>query len=76
MSKAPVARFGNSGDLEPMGSNPGSSQTNDFKIDICRFLARRSALLGQGKDWFVQCQDNVTGISSHGFGLVSSRIAL
>ena len=36
------------------------SQTDDLKIDTCPFLTRRSALLGQGKDWWVQCQDNVT----------------
>ena len=30
------------------------SQTNDFKIDTCHFLARHSALLGQGKDWLAQ----------------------
>ena len=37
-----------------------SRQTNDFKIDTCRFLARPSALLGYGKNWLAQCQDNVT----------------
>ena len=26
---------------------------------VCYFLARRSALLGMGKNWLVQCQDNV-----------------
>ena len=30
------------------------------KIDTCHFLARHSALIGEGKDWFAQCQDNVT----------------
>ena len=39
---------------------PWSSQTNDFTIDACHFLAWRSALLGQGKDWLAQCLDNVT----------------
>ena len=37
-----------------------SSQSNDFKIDTCHFLARCMALLGEGKDWLVQFQDNVT----------------
>ena len=27
-------------------SNPGSSQTDDFKIDNCRFLTLRLVLLG------------------------------
>ena len=31
----------------------------DFQIDTWRFLAKRSALLGYGKDWFAQCQDIV-----------------
>ena len=34
-----------------------------YKIDTCCFLARvarRSALLGYGNDWLVQCQDTVT----------------
>ena len=38
----------------------GSSQTNDFNLDTCRFLAWRSELLGLGKDWLAQCQDNMT----------------
>ena len=36
------------------------SQTNDFKIDTCCFLAWSSALIGLDKDWLTQCQDNVT----------------
>ena len=39
---------------------PWSSQTNDFKFDTCRSLAWHSTLLGWGKDWLVQCQNNVT----------------
>ena len=31
-----------------------------YKIDTCRFQARCSGLLGYGKGWLVQCQDNVT----------------
>ena len=33
---------------------------------MCRFLARCLVLLGKGKDWLAQCQDNVTewGIKS------------
>ena len=35
-----------------------SSQNNHFKINTCHSLAWCSALLGEGKDWFSQCQDN------------------
>ena len=38
----------------------GLSQTSDLKIDTYCFLAQCSALLGEGKDWLAQCQDNVT----------------
>ena len=31
-----------------------------LKIDTCRFVAKRSALLGYCKDCLVWCQDNVT----------------
>ena len=37
-----------------------SIQTHDLNIDMCRFLARHSALLGYGKDWLAQCHENVT----------------
>ena len=37
-----------------------SSPTNDVQIYTCHFLARHSALLGKGKDWLAQRQDNVT----------------
>ena len=49
------------GKLKPRGFESWLSQTNDFKIDTCHFLARRSALLGEVKDWFAQCQDHATG---------------
>ena len=52
-----------------------SSQTDYLKIETSRFLARHSALLGQGKDQLAQHQDNVTewdGISGHvADGLIS-----
>ena len=44
----------------PCGFKPWSGQINDFKIDTCRFLTWRLALLGLSKDWLAQCQDNVT----------------
>ena len=31
-----------------------------YQIDTCRFIALYSALLGDAKDWLVQCQENVT----------------
>ena len=46
--------------IEPHGFEPWSSQTNDIKFDTCHFLARHSALLGDGKDQLVWCQDNMT----------------
>ena len=30
-----------------------------YEIDICRFPARRLALLGYGKEWLAHCLDNV-----------------
>ena len=44
--------------LQPHGFKPWCSQTNDFNIGTCRFLARYSALLGLSKDWLAQCQHN------------------
>ena len=38
------------GESEHCVFEPWSSQTNDFKMYARHFLARRSALLGQGKD--------------------------
>ena len=43
---------------EPCEFELWSSQTNDFKIDTCHFLVL--ALLGYGKNWLAQWQDNVT----------------
>ena len=38
--------------LGSSGLEPWLSQTNELKIDTCRFLARCSAFLGLDKDWF------------------------
>ena len=55
--------------FEPKGSiEPWSSQTSDLTIDTCHFLARRLALLRQGKDWLVNCQDNATVLDMGGHG--------
>ena len=40
--------------------NSGQVKPVTYKIDTCRFVARCSALLGQGKDWLALCQDNLT----------------
>ena len=58
MSRA--SRFGRSRGFGPHGFYPWLSQTNDLKVYTCRSLTRRSALSGYDKDWFTQCQDNVT----------------
>ena len=47
------------------GLEPWSSQTNNFKINTCLFLATRSVLLAWCKDWLARYQDNVSGISCH-----------
>ena len=47
---------------------PWSSQNSDFKIDTCRFIAWRLALLGLGNDWLAQCQDIESGIVGHDAG--------
>ena len=54
--------------IRPRGSDTWLSQINDFKIKTCRFLARHSVLVEQGKDWLAQCEDNVTDVSGHGAG--------
>ena len=45
---------------EPRRFERWLSQTIDFISYSCRFLGRHSLLLGLGKDWLAQCQDNVT----------------
>ena len=40
-------------------SIPGQVKPMMYKIDTRYFLAWCSALLGYGKDWLAQCQDNV-----------------
>ena len=67
MSKSTPSYSGRLGNPKVAGSNSKphvfeswSSQTNNFKIDTCCFLAWLSAILGEGKDWFVQCRDNTT----------------
>jgi len=42
------------------GSNPGSAQTKDYKIGICCFSAKHTALRRKNKDWLTQNQDKVS----------------
>ena len=44
-------------------SNPGQVKPVIHKVDNFDFLAWQSALLGEGKDWSTQYQDNVNWIS-------------
>jgi hypothetical protein len=37
-----------------------SGQTKDYKIGICCFSAKRTALRSKSKDWLTQNQDNVS----------------
>ena len=60
MSKSVCLLFWEIEESGPSRFEPILSQTDDFKIDTWCFLARRSALLGQGKYCLAQCQDNMT----------------
>ena len=42
------------------GFEPGSGQSNDFKIGICCFSAKHAALKGKSKDWSALNQNNVS----------------
>ena len=47
---------------------PMSSQTKDYKISICCFSAKHTALSGKSKDWLAWNQDNVyewSNMSTH-----------
>ena len=46
--------------LKVGSSNPDRVKPMAYKVYTCRYLTWCSALLGQGKDWLVQYQDNVT----------------
>ena len=39
---------------------PRSSQTKDYKISICYFYAKHTALRRKSKDWLARNQDNVS----------------
>ena len=42
------------------GFESQSSQTRDYKIGICCFSAKHSALRRKSKDWLVRNQNNVS----------------
>ena len=51
------------------GYEPRSGQTKDYKIGICCFSAKYTALKRKSKDWLDRNQDNVSewsNISIHG----------
>ena len=42
------------------GFEPRSGQTKDYKIGICCFSAKHTALRRKSKDWLAQNQNNVS----------------
>ena len=42
------------------GFEPWSGQTKDYKIGICCYPAKHTALRRKSKDWLAQNQDNVS----------------
>ena len=51
------------------GFKPHSGQTKDYKISICYFYAKHTALRRKSKDWLAQNQNNVSewdDMSIHG----------
>ena len=42
------------------GFEPRSGQTKDYKIGICCFSAKNTALRRNNKDWLVRNQNNVS----------------
>jgi hypothetical protein len=42
------------------GFEPWSGQIKDYKIDMCCFSAKHTALGRKGKDWLARNQDNVS----------------
>ena len=41
------------------GFQPRSSQTNDYKIGICRFSAKHAVLRRKSKNWLARNQNNM-----------------
>ena len=42
------------------GFEPRSGQTKDYKIGICCFSTKHTALRSRSKDWLAQNQNNVS----------------
>ena len=42
------------------GLGPMSGQTKDYKISICLFFAKHTALRNKCKEWLARNQDNVS----------------
>jgi hypothetical protein len=42
------------------GFKPRSGQTKDYKIGICCFSAKHTALRSESKDWLARNQNNVS----------------
>ena len=42
------------------GSEPRSGQTKNYKIDICSYSAKHTALKRKSKDWLAWNQNNVS----------------
>ena len=42
------------------GFKPQSGQTNDYKIDICCFSSKYTAIRRKSKDWFAQYYNKVS----------------
>ena len=42
------------------GIEPRSGQTKDYKIGICYFFAKHTAVRRKSKDWLAQNQNNVS----------------
>ena len=56
------------------GFEPRSGQTKDYKIGICCFSVKHTALRRKSKDWLARNQNNVfewSDMSTHGLVSVS-----
>ena len=48
------------GSVVDHGLEPRSGQTKNYKIGICCFFAKHTALRRKSKDWLARNQDNVS----------------
>ena len=47
------------------GFEPWSGQTKDYKIGMCCFSAKHTALRRKGKGWLARNQNNVSRVGQH-----------